>query len=295
MTIAATFSVIVPTFRRPDLLARCLQALSPDGQGPSPNAYEIIVTDDERSPGVRKLVHEMLPGAVYREGPQRGPAANRNAAAAIAKGRWLIFTDDDCIPGQGWLIAYASALRDGCAVYEGKTTCKEGLSSPFHTAPLNETGGGLWSCNLMIEGSLFHSLGGFDEGFPHAAMEDVDFRERLRDQGIGWEFVPSAVVDHPPRRIGLKALLAAHESYYYFYIVRRGVVPGLRRTLLNISRHRLRALCLRGWRIEIPGAAAVFAAELFLVFFYHRSWCGKFLARRLAAPGNPITLIEKAL
>jgi GT2 family glycosyltransferase len=273
-----TFSVIVPTFRRPDLLSRCLQTLSPDQQGLPPDTYEVIVTDDEPRPGVRTLVHEVLPDAVYQEGPGRGPAANRNGAAAIAKGKWLIFTDDDCIPGRGWLAAYASALRDGCAVYEGRTTCNEGLSSPFHTAPVNETGGCLWSCNFMVEGSLFRSLGGFDEGFPHAAMEDIDFRERLKDRGVRWDFVPSAAVNHPPKEIRLRALLAAHQSYYYYYIVRRGIVPKLRQTLLNISKHRFGALCQCGWQTEIPAAASVYTAELCLVCLYHRSWRKTFLA-----------------
>ncbi len=277
------FSIIIPTFRRPDLLSRCLGALSPDNQGLPPEMYEVIVTDDEPSSGMRRFVQDVLPGAVYQGGPGRGPAANRNWAAAVARGKWLIFTDDDCIPGRGWLAAYASALRDGCAVYEGRTTCSEGLRSPFHTAPINETGGNLWSCNLMVEGALFRSLGGFDEGFPHAAMEDVDFRERLRDQGVRWDFVPSAAVNHPPKEIRLRALLAAHESYYYFHIVRRGVVPRLRQTLLDISKHRLAALLKRGWRVEIPGAASVFAAELCLVCIYHRSWRRRFLAEAIHA------------
>lgn len=40
------FSVVIPTCRRNDLLAKCLDRLAPGQQTLSPDQYEVIVTDD---------------------------------------------------------------------------------------------------------------------------------------------------------------------------------------------------------------------------------------------------------
>jgi cellulose synthase/poly-beta-1,6-N-acetylglucosamine synthase-like glycosyltransferase len=42
---APVVSVVVPTYRRPDLLERCLDALC--AQAFDPTAYEIVVVDDD--------------------------------------------------------------------------------------------------------------------------------------------------------------------------------------------------------------------------------------------------------
>jgi len=277
------FSVIVPTYKRPELLRSCLEAMAPERQGVAPDRYEVIVCDDEASEETRGVVLRSLAGAVYTVGPRKGPAANRNHGARLAQGRWLVLTDDDCIPCAGWLAAFANALRPDCLVYEGRTTCAEGLLSPLEYAPINETGGYLWSCNFIIDSSLFRSLGGFDEGFPHAAMEDVDFRERLTDHGFGWNFVPEAAINHPPRTLRLSTLLAGHESYYYYLIVRCGTIPKLWRVLMNIAKTRVKAFFRPVWWRDLPKAVSLIVAELASVCFYHHPWRTKFSA---AAPDS---------
>lgn len=235
-------SVVIPTCRRPELLARCLDRLAPGAQTLPQNQYEVLVTDDGE-PTVEKLIAERYPWATWGQGPRCGPAANRNAGALRARGAWVAFTDDDCVPDPGWLAGFVAAIRDLCRVYEGKTTCSAGLRSRFEHAPVNLTGGWLWSCNLLIHPDLFTSLGGFDEGFPHPHMEDVDLRERLRVAGELVAFVPEAVVDHPPRRVssGWKLALSHESDVYYWYKHGR---PGLAtpRVIRDVLRFRLSRL-----------------------------------------------------
>src|SRR5262249_21366471 len=154
------FSIVIPTFKRPDFLRRCLAELTPERQQISADRYEVIVTDDAPSQVSKQAAEETLPGVIYIAGPGRGPAANRNSGARHARGRWLVFTDDDCIPEPGWLAAYADAIIPDIRVYEGKTTCKAGLRSALDHAPCNETGGYLWSCNFMVEALLFAEFRG---------------------------------------------------------------------------------------------------------------------------------------
>ncbi len=191
-------SVVIPTYQRNDLLAKCLAALAPGTQH-TVGDYEVIVTDDGRTNTAEQLVHEQFPWAIWTQGPQRGPAANRNHGASLAQADWLAFTDDDCIPRPGWLKALLTATASGHSVYEGRTTTDLPIKGPRWQAPVNESGGYLWSCNLLLTRELFNQLDGFDEAFPYPHQEDVDLRIRIKQLGQSWSFVPEAEVFHPQR------------------------------------------------------------------------------------------------
>lgn len=214
---AKLISVIVPTYRRNDLLAKCLRCLKPGVQTLDPSRYEVIVSDDgPEDDNARAMVQSEFPWAIWTKGPGRGPAANRNHGASLAKGEWLAFTDDDCLPDPEWLYAFESSIREGIQVYEGKTVCRAGLNSPLVESPINEAGGYLWSCNMMVSLTTFNRMRGFDVSFPAPASEDVDFRLRLDQLRIEFLFVPIAIVDHPPRMIpSLTRQLVLEESIFF--------------------------------------------------------------------------------
>jgi GT2 family glycosyltransferase len=210
-------SVVIPTCQRPELLARCLDCLRPGAQELEFDKYEVVVSDDGRNT-VEEMLSARYPWVQWIAGPRRGPAANRNCGANRAIGEWIAYVDDDCIPNRSWLAAYVSAITPNCVVYEGKTTCAAGITSPLMCAPVNLTGGYLWSCNFMILKSAFEELGGFDERFPYAGMEDIDLRERLKLDGIQFRFVSDAEVDHPPRRDPpILQSARSRESICYFW------------------------------------------------------------------------------
>jgi GT2 family glycosyltransferase len=237
---------------------------------------EVIVSDDDGSEETQSFLQREFPNVIYIRGPRRGPAANRNSAAAAAKGEWLVFTDDDCLPLVGWLRAYREAIAPGCEVYEGKTTCQAGLKSALQRAPANMTGGYLWSCNMMISAKLFRETGGFDVNFPYAAMEDVDLRERLRDRGDRIVFTPDAVVDHPPRPIrSVAELLREHESFYFYKIVKRGEQPRLLDVLYRTAKTRIRC-CNRPQIFDLPRAVALYSFELAIVCIKSGSWLRRY-------------------
>src|SRR5215213_11648746 len=103
-------SVVIPTRDRNETLARCLDRLAPCAQSLSHDQYEVIVTDDSAHAAARELLFDRYPWARWTGGPRRGPAANRNAGMRAARGEWLAFTDDDCLPEPGWLSAFEAAL-----------------------------------------------------------------------------------------------------------------------------------------------------------------------------------------
>jgi GT2 family glycosyltransferase len=201
--------VVIPTRNRPELLARCLERLAPGAQTIDAARYEVLVTDDGDAQIARDLVEQKFPWARWTAGPRRGPAANRNHGASLMTTKWLVFTDDDCVPDPGWLAGFVPAADRGCQLSPGRTESREPWRSPLDHAPLNDAGDAIWSCNMLVEREAFATLGGFDERFPHAHMEDVDFQVRARAAKLREEFSGSAVVDHPPRRLPPGRVLGA--------------------------------------------------------------------------------------
>lgn len=197
---AVKISVIVPTCDRPDQLLACLENLYNQS---TELPYEIIVSDDGTKP-IRQILAQMFPAAIWNPGPQKGPAANRNSAAAQASGDWLAFTDDDCLPDRTWLEKICDVIIEtpDIVVVEGATDVDRPQQSLLEVAPKNLSGGLLWSCNFAIQRCAFNEIGGFDESFPYAAFEDIDFHDRVKKAGLETIFAPECLVIHPWRQHG---------------------------------------------------------------------------------------------
>jgi GT2 family glycosyltransferase len=267
-------SVVIPTYKRDASLAVCLEALR--GQVDERIA-EVVVTDDAGpSSPTAAMVAQRFPFARWVAGPHRGPAANRNRGAALATGEFVLFLDDDVEPGPTLIDGYARAIDPQVSVYEGRTTCRAGLRSPFEVSPINETGGWLWSCNMMIRRSLLLEMGGFDEQFPQAHMEDVAFRERLKGMGVQSRFVRDAVVDHPPRRLpGPEILARQHESYFIYRYKYVGQAPSFPEFMIGLLRVRTTAILTYSLSADSFRALASMVVETGHVIQSWRRWDAK--------------------
>lgn len=208
-------SIIIPTFKREAELIKCIATiyyhleLSDD--------IEIIVSNDSLEQTINKFINNKYPKVSVINGPRKGPAANRNYAAKQAKGDWLIFLDDDCLPQQNWLLSYELAIKKNTGlVLEGKTIANKSKTRYDEVAPINITGGKLWSCNFAIQKKLFFSLNGFDENYPFSTMEDIDFKERLK-LITQFQFIENSLVIHPwRRRVAFKNFKLRIQSQRYF-------------------------------------------------------------------------------
>ena len=222
------FSVVIPTCRRNDLLARVLDSLQPGTQKIEADAYEVIVTDDATSDTAEPLIRGKYPWVRWVQGPSRGPAANRNNGASYARGEWICFIDDDCIASPEWLTAFRAAAADGSIdLMEGRTTIPDKTDTPFQHAVHNKEGGAYWSCNLALRREAFVALGGFDEDFLEAAAEDMEFAHRFHAHKYRSKFFPDALVLHPVRPIGWrsiwKRLFMIRWTALYWYKINEGL------------------------------------------------------------------------
>ena len=196
------FSIIVPTYQRHTELCLCLNSLAhyfdPETRPTHGISLEVIVSDDARDPQLSELLRQLYPWCRYTAGPANGPAANRNHGAHQAIGDWLVFTDDDCLPQPGWIEAFAQHT-DQYVVIEGRTSPVGIRTRADEECPINEIGGYLWSCNFSMNREAFFLLGGFNENFPAAAMEDVELNLRINKAGLMRKFESDAAVLHPWR------------------------------------------------------------------------------------------------
>ena len=105
-------SVVVATYNRAGLLARCLRALL--AQDLPKGDYEVLVVDNNSSDGTRELVEETAaaggPTVRYLFEPHQGVSAARNTGLKAASAPVVAFTDDDVVVPPGWLAALLTRL-----------------------------------------------------------------------------------------------------------------------------------------------------------------------------------------
>ena len=203
------FSVILPTYRRHDPMACFLKALN-NNTYPA-ERFEVIVVDDDNNSHTKEILASLklsfLPQLMTQE--HAGPAAARNIGRSLAKGKYLVFIDDDCLPEPEWLTALAqiSAEEPGQAIV-GRTVnglpqnifarASQALYDYLHqTYNLDgESARFGLTCNLAVPADGFDQLGGFDTSFTTAAGEDRDFCARWQEHGLSMVHAPEAVVQH---------------------------------------------------------------------------------------------------
>lgn len=193
-------SIIIPTKDRPLALQACLEGIGaalktlkmayPEDRIES----EVIVCDDSTSSQTASFLKESWPSITYLNGPQKGPAANRNAGVTRSHGEWLVFVDDDCIPQPQWLLELYKNFPKNKAL-EGCIS-PQGPLKDLWKCPINLAGGNFWSANIAIKKDLFLKVGGFDPFFPYPAYEDTDLYLRLKKH-TPIPFIKEAVVEHP--------------------------------------------------------------------------------------------------
>lgn len=101
---AMVASIVIITHRRNAMLAELLAALRPQLEG---RAVEVIVIDNCGEAGARAVVEACQDSALrYIHEARSGVVHARNRGTMAAQGAYVIFLDDDEIPGPGWLDAW---------------------------------------------------------------------------------------------------------------------------------------------------------------------------------------------
>jgi GT2 family glycosyltransferase len=235
-------SIVIPTFQRPALLARCLHALA--HQHFPKNRYEIIIVTDGPDEITSNMVKQQgitTPAVhVYSLPVKKGPAAARNRGWQLAEGKLILFTDDDCIPHNYWIEAFYAAFiqqPDKAAAFTGQVLV------PCSKKPTDYEKNIAWlekadfvTANCACTKTALELIKGFDEAFTMAWREDSDLEFKLIDQGIPIRFVQQATVTHPVRKAGWGVSLKEQKKSMFNALLYKKY-PGLYRR--KIRKHPL--------------------------------------------------------
>ncbi|NDJ61438.1 MAG: glycosyltransferase [Chloroflexi bacterium] len=229
------FSIIVPTYNRPDKLATCVAALC---QLDYPaERYEIIIVDDGSPQPLDAAVIACVDAANIRLVRQenQGPGGARNRGAAEASGRFLALTDDDCVAHPKWLAELGAALEAHPDAMVGGHTINHLTENPYasasqaitdvvyrHYNPDPQRATFFTSNNMAMARSRFLDLGGFSRQMRLFA-EDRELCDRWRFQGGAMRYLPSALMYHR-HNLTLRTYLKQHYRYgrgaYHFHRMR---------------------------------------------------------------------------
>ena len=191
MTTRTNVSVVIPTFNRSGPLLRLLNALEPHAE-----ALEVIVVDDGSTDDTAAMLSSHPWVRSVRQ-DNLGPAAARNRGWQMATASIVAFTDDDCIPHDGWPFGLVAAFDDPSVGGVGGTIRPQADSwlgrfvvaerQVDHGRELDDTVDYVVTANAAFRRSALDACEGFDERFPRAAGEDVDLSWRMR--AAGWRLV----------------------------------------------------------------------------------------------------------
>ena len=231
------FSIIIPTYNRPQRLQTCLDSIT---QLDYPHEFfETIVVDDGSERPLDEIValyRDRLNITLFRQ-VNSGPARARNAGADAARGTYLAFTDDDCALDPRWLLD----LKQGFVatpdrLLGGKTinaltgniysTASQILIDYLYQVLNVETTQAQFfaSNNFAVGRELFERVGQFDITFPLAAAEDREFCDRWLQLGYALSYVPQALVYHS-HELSLAKFWRQHSNYgagaFHFHKIRQ--------------------------------------------------------------------------
>ncbi|MGE5450750.1 MAG: glycosyltransferase family 2 protein [Acidobacteriota bacterium] len=205
--MSVKIAVVIPTYRRPDLLRRCLEALAK--QVFPVDAYEVIVVDDGRDFQTKVVVESFntrfngSPTFRYLQpNGTRGPAGARNRGWRATQAPVIAFTDDDTEPAPEWLQEGNAAMHGEVAAVGGRLVVPTSAHPTDHernTRGLEDAE--FATANAFVWRHALVKVGGFDERFTRAWREDSDLQFTLMQQCGPVMWAPQAVVVHPVRKV----------------------------------------------------------------------------------------------
>lgn len=213
-----TFSVIIPTYKDWERLEKCIGRLL---HAPKNNFdFEIIVVNNEenhsppvsiKKPARVRIIHE----------PEPGSYAARNSGARLASGRYLAFTDADCLPDDNWLQHAVTHFRETeCDLLGGRIDIfmEEGGNAWAYiyekntafSQKKNVAKGHAVTANLIVKREVFEQLGGFDSTLKSGG--DWDFSRRAVKSGFQLHYADDVIVKHPAR-VSVRAILIKQKRF----------------------------------------------------------------------------------
>ncbi|MHB8593677.1 MAG: glycosyltransferase family 2 protein [Acidimicrobiales bacterium] len=229
-----SITVVMPTYRRPEPLARALSALAAQRDPGIP--WDLIVVDNDPGEGATSTVDAVRPRfpVPLRLVREAGPGAShaRNRGIAEATGDVIALIDDDVVPDETWLASLVLPIVAGrCHATTGRVDLdptrprprwfdEEGIGGylarfdPGTVERAMPGDGCVLTCNAAFVAERLRATGGFDprlgpRGRTQLACEDNLVTRKFLAAGGIVHYMPTAVVTHdlPRTRLSIRYLL----------------------------------------------------------------------------------------
>ncbi|MEW5975400.1 MAG: glycosyltransferase family 2 protein [Acidobacteriota bacterium] len=190
-------TVVIPTCNRKTKLAQCVSSLL----NQTYQAFQIVIVDDaSQEPVLREWFPPDLAVFILRNSKNRKQAGSRNRAMREFPADLYILLDDDCYVSDPRWIENHVRLHSRHPFHliggriENVTSTLWGRARAALTRNGIQYGNFLQTMNLSFDAGVLRALGGFDERY--GELEDVDFSQRARRQGIGLIYSDAIPVCH---------------------------------------------------------------------------------------------------
>ena len=209
-------SIVIPIHGAFAHTLACLRALA---EHPPVAPFEVIVVDDASPDDSLAKLRQVDGIRLHARAANGGFIAACNDGAALARGEFLVFLNNDTVPQPGWLDALLATFDD----YPNAGLA--GAKLVYPDGRLQEAGGVVFAdgngwnygrhgdpadCRfnylrdadylsgaaIAIPRALFASLGGFDTRYAPAYYEDTDLAFAVRAAGRRVLYQPASVVVH---------------------------------------------------------------------------------------------------
>lgn len=289
-------SIIVCTYNRAESLRDTLAALKSQRTLPE-RRWEVVIVDNNSRDATRDVVsgaQAEWPLLRYEFQAEQGLSHARNHGIRAARGKVLLFTDDDVLPEPDWLETTLAGLEkygaDACGGYIApiwEAPPPAWLTERFYgflavradrtdDYPIEQASQAPFGANMAFRHEVFERVGGFDtsrgrKGKVLASGEDGELFERILAAGLKAVFLGGSRVHH---KVEAFRITKAYLRRWRFQTSRNlAISRGVRgsRRIFNIPLYlvpqTLRALARAGWgRLTMPADEA-FNRELVVCHF----------------------------
>jgi GT2 family glycosyltransferase len=209
-------SIIIPVYNQTEVTLQCLKSIR---SHPLSATYEVVVVDDNSAEQTGRCLKRVGGLRLIRNHSNKGFLHSSNEGARQARGKYLLFLNNDVEVTDGWLDAMLRvfASRADAGLVGAKLVYPDGR--------LQEAGGVIWRdasgvnygkwdhpdkpdysyvrevdyCSgacILIRKDFFDELGGFDPVYAPAYYEDTDLAFKVRERGKKVYYQPLAKAIH---------------------------------------------------------------------------------------------------